>query len=135
MTRASLSRPPWSLSDAVCLLQVAASSGHPALPAGLAHGLQRSLQEAGGGRQRRRQEVHGGQRAAAGGDALLRTRRFMLSVPLLTQTRPPAPSEPLLPERLLSFIRLEPEEHKLMISSFYCSARTSVLLVELQIKT
>lgn len=43
------------------LTQVAASSGDAAVPASLAHGLQRSLQEAGRGRQRRRQEVHGGQ--------------------------------------------------------------------------
>ena len=52
--------------DSVCV-QAAASSCHSALPAGLAHGLQRSLQEAGRGRQHRRQEIHGGEWAAAGG--------------------------------------------------------------------
>lgn len=53
----------------VFVLQVAASSGYPALPAGFTLSLKRSLQEAGGGCQRCCQEIHGGQRAAARGDA------------------------------------------------------------------
>lgn len=84
-TRASMHALPWMLqcfSDLLpwyrysaalleltgwCLMQVVASSCDAAVAASLAHGLQRSFQEAGRGRQRRCQEVHGGQWAAAGG--------------------------------------------------------------------
>lgn len=52
-----------------CWLQVVASSCDSALPASLAHGLQRSFQETGGRRQHGGQKIHGGQWAAAGGNS------------------------------------------------------------------